>query len=179
MSCQLPNAGRNSRSVVILDFSGVGEVMAGNAAEARRYWEAVYPSIYDADDWRNGIRDGTAESCWQAWILSATGDAELGVRYAEEVFRYFQEERPLGPNARERFFLLVCDLVVGDPDGAIERIEFAADYGVIGGWFFVLQHPVVDGLRGDPRFEAALDALEARITEQRENLERVWAGEST
>jgi TolB-like protein len=154
-------------------------LMTGNAEEARKYFQAAFPGIYDPDDWRNGIRDGTADSCWQAWILAATGDAELGVRYAEDIFQYFQEERPLGPDAQERFMLLVCDLVAGDRESAIARLERVAEHGVMGGWFFVLRHPAVDSIRGDPRFEAAMDAMEAQINQQRENLERIWAEEST
>ena len=154
-------------------------LMAGNAEQARGHFQAVFPGVYDPDDWKNGIRDGTAYSCWQAWILSATGDAELGVRYAEDVFEYFREERPLGPNAREQMVLLVCDVVVGDRAGALERLERVVESGVFGGWHMVLRHPALDNLRDDPRFQAALDAIDARITEQRENLERIWAEEST
>ena len=75
--------------------------------------------------------------------------------------------------------LLVCDLVAGDRESAIARLERVAEHGVMGGWFFVLRHPAVDSIRGDPRFEAAMDAMEAQINQQRENLERIWAEGST
>jgi TolB-like protein/Tfp pilus assembly protein PilF len=163
-----------SRNVTLARF----HQMAGNADQARKYYQMAFPGVYDPDDWLNAIRDATSEVCWQAWILTASGDPDLGVRYAEAVLRYFQEERPLGPDIGEQLHLVVCDTLVGDRPGALDRLERAVDDGAIGGWYMVLRHPALEELWDEDRFRAVMDEIETRMAEQREHVESVLAEES-
>jgi hypothetical protein len=133
------------------------------------------PRFGDRAQWGAAIQQQTNQACDVGWLMIRTGDEAQGMALIEQTLEYLQIELPQYTEHADRFAPDACLLAKGELDAALSAFETRVAHGHIGFWWIETRLPWNEPLRGTPRFEAALQQIEARIAEQRARLEQTKA----
>ena len=156
-------------------FIGFLHIMSGDYKLAREAFEIAEPRFYDRSAFRAAIEQQTSQGCTNAWIMMHTGDEEMGEELLDMTIKYLEEELPQYIDHADRFGYELCYVLQGDIEKSLQAFETRVAHGHISGWWFFSQAPWFEPLRGEPRFEAALQQIRDRVALQRENLARMDA----
>ncbi|NNE05027.1 MAG: hypothetical protein HKN15_04795 [Xanthomonadales bacterium] len=107
--------------------------------------------------------------------MMRTGDEALGQALLDMTIEYIENELPNYIEHPYRYDYTGCYLASGDLEKAISAFETTVDHGHYSGWWIFTNLPWFEPLRGEPRFEAALQRVRDEMTAQRENLARIDA----
>jgi hypothetical protein len=133
------------------------------------------PRFGDRAQWGAAIQQQTNQGCDVGWLMIRTGDKAQGMALIEQTLEYLQIELPQYTEHADRFAPDACLLAKGELDAALSAFETRVAHGHIEFWWIETRLPWNEPLRGTPRFEAALQQIEARIAGQRARLEQTKA----
>ncbi|HZD05196.1 MAG TPA: tetratricopeptide repeat protein, partial [Longimicrobiales bacterium] len=136
--------------------------------EARRQYRLLYPGVGRASIPLFGA------FLWDplglAYALDRLGEGEEAREIAREVIRTTERELPADPDHLPRHRMAVAHLILGDTAAALDWLEEAVDVGYRD-VRLVRTIPVLDPLRGHPRFQALLERMEILLAEERRRIE--------
>jgi tetratricopeptide (TPR) repeat protein len=156
-------------------FFGFLHTLDGDYEKARTAFEMAEPRFFDRSTFRAAIEQQVGQGCLNAWLIMRTGDPELGQELLEMTIRYLEDELPRYIDHADRFGYAGCYLAQGDTQKALDAFETQVEHGHYSGWWIFTKLPWFEPLRGEPRFEAALQTIRDRMAVQRENLARLDA----
>ncbi len=156
-------------------FIGFLHMMSGDYKLAREAYEIAEPRFFDRSTFRAAIEQRTSQGCTNAWIMMHTGDEDMGQELLDMTIKYLEDELPKYIDHADRFGYENCYLVHGDIEKSLQAFETRVAHGHISGWWIFTRAPWFEPLRGEPRFEAALQQIRDTIAMQRENLARIDA----
>lgn len=156
-------------------FFGFLHTLDGNYEKARAAFEIAEPRFFDRSTFRAAIEQQANQGCLNAWLMMRTGDPELGQELLGMTIRYLEDELPTYVDHADRFGMAGCYLARGDTEKALDAFETTVAHGHYSGWWIFTSLPWFEPLKGEPRFEAALQRVRGRMAEQRENLARLDA----
>lgn len=137
---------------------------------ARETLEFVEPRYFDPERWREAIEFNASDACLAGYLMLRTGDETLGTELLSVTTEYLSEELPTYIEHADRYSIEDCLIAQGEIDGALAAIQTRFEHHHYGFWWWLRLSPLYRPLRGEPRFEAALERVEADITAQREAL---------
>lgn len=108
------------------------------------------------------------QSCMYSSLIHKAMDQDLGAEMSRVAID--QVDKVLLDHQRRQVNLplSLCHLVLGDREGALDRIEAAIADGQLGNWWFLLSHPLFKSLALEPRFVLARKHIESAIAKQKE-----------
>jgi TolB-like protein len=154
-------------------FFGFLHTLDRDYEKARASFELAEPRFFERSTFRAAIEQQSVQGCLNAWLMMHTGDEKLGRELLDMTISYIENELPKYVDHADRFGFTGCYLASGDNDKAISTFETWADHGHISGWWINTNLPWFEPIRGEPRFEAAIQGIRDRMTLQRENLARL------
>jgi TolB-like protein/Tfp pilus assembly protein PilF len=157
------------------NFFGFLHTLNGDYFKAREAFTIAEPRFFERASFRAAIEQQTTQGCLNAWIMMRTGDQSLGEELLGMTIDYIENELPQYMEHADRFGYPGCYLASGDHAKALDAFETQVAHGHIGGWWVNTRMPWFEPLRGEPRFEAALQSIRDRMAVQRENLARMEA----
>ena len=157
------------------NFLGFVNILSGDYEKARIAFEIAEPRFFDRANWRAAIEYNNAQGCINAWVMMHTNDLKMGQDLLEMTLSYMENELPGYVEHADRYAYPACYAIKGDFAKALDAIEIQVEHGHISYWWISLNQPYFDPLRGEPRFEAALQRIHQRNALQRANLERLDA----
>ena len=137
---------------------------------ARDALEFVEPRYFDPGRWREAIEFNASDACLAGYLMLRTGDETLGTELLSVTTKYLSEELPTYIQHADRYSIEDCLIAQGEIDGALRAIETRFEHHHYQFWWWLRLSPLYRPLRGEPRFEAALERVEADIKVQREAL---------
>lgn len=156
-------------------FFGFVHMLNGDYEEALAAKLRGEPRFAERAQWGAAIQQQTNEACEVGWLMVRTGDEAQGMALIEQTLEYLQIELPQYTEHADRFAPDACLLAKGDLDAALSAFESRVAHGHIAFWWIETRLPWNEPLRGTPRFEAAMQQIEARIAGQRARLEQAEA----
>ncbi len=108
--------------------------------------------------------------CQVGWILLQTGDIEMGNELLDYTENFILNELPGYIEHADRYDVESCFIARDQVDKALDYLETKYSHKHYSGWYFLRMHPEFEPLWGHPRFEAAMQQIEADIAIQRERL---------
>lgn len=156
-------------------FVGFIHMLNHDYDAARTAFEIAEPRVWNPASWKAAYQESISNTCDYAWIMMETGDEPLGRQLLEEVLVYYQQELPAYIQYPERYNASVCYMLNGEPEKALKLIEARVHNRFIEGWWWYTRHPVLQPLHSEQRHKAAMDALQAELLIQRENVQRMIA----
>jgi TolB-like protein/Tfp pilus assembly protein PilF len=145
-------------------FAGHGAAALGDLPVARRYLER---GLSGAGDWN------TAQGALLlAWILQHSGEAEGAGELLRDATARFERRWGGQPRRLEDYVDLARIRVVErDREEAVRQMQEAAGLG----WRFLHEHtgdPILESLRGDPRYDRLMAEVKADVDRMRARVER-------
>lgn len=156
-------------------FIGFLHIASGDYQQARAAFEIAEPRFFDRSTFRAAIEQRTTQGCVHAWIMMHTDDEDMGQELLDMTIKYLEDELPQYIDHADRFGYAGCYLARGDIEQSLRAFETQVAHGHISGWWLQTRMPWFEPLRGEPRFEAALQQIRDRVALQRENLARIDA----
>jgi TolB-like protein len=156
-------------------FFGFLHTLDGDYRKARASFELAEPRFFDRLTFRAAIEQQSTQGCLNAWLMMRTGDEELGRELLDMTIAYIEDELPQYVDHADRFDFTGCYLASGDNEKAISAFETWADHGHISGWWINTNLPWFEPIRGEPRFEAAMQSIRDRMATQKEKLAQIDA----
>ncbi|NNL96478.1 MAG: hypothetical protein HKO64_12725, partial [Xanthomonadales bacterium] len=156
-------------------FFGFLHTLDGDFEKARAAFQRAEPRFFDRSTFREAIEQQSTQGCLSAWLMMRTGDEALGQALLDMTIEYIENELPNYIEHPYRYDYTGCYLASGDLEKAISAFETTVDHGHYSGWWIFTSLPWFEPLRGEPRFEAALQRVRDEMTAQRENLARIDA----
>jgi tetratricopeptide (TPR) repeat protein len=157
------------------EFFGFMYLIQGELEKAKSAFRIAEPRFFDRATWRAAIEQQNSQGCINAWLLMQTGEEALGQSLLDMTLAYMEVELPNYIAHADRYGYMPCYLAKGDLNKALESLETTVEHGHYGGWWLWTTVPLWEPLRGEPRFEAALQSIRDRVAIQRENLRRMEA----
>ena len=154
-------------------FIGFLHLMSGDYQQAREAFEIAEPYFADRSTFRMAIEQQTSQGCTVGWLMMRTGDEDMGQELLDMTIKYLEDELPRYIDHADRNNYAGCYIVRGDIEKSLAAFETQVAHGHISGWWLQTRLPWYDPLRGEPRFEAALQQIRDRVAMQRENLARM------
>jgi serine/threonine protein kinase/tetratricopeptide (TPR) repeat protein len=140
----------------VLDAAGDIELIAGKWEDAQRH----YQKLVDLVSWRGQPGNKLAFTMMK---LGRTGEAEAILRQNLEFCLGLDGiDKPGSP---VRYFLAEIYALLGRKTEAIDAFEKAQENGYYDRW--IVPDPLIDGIRGEPRFEAIMGKIRGRIAAMR------------
>jgi hypothetical protein len=99
-----------------------------------------------------------------------SGDEQLGGDLVRASLDYLEQELPRYIEHADRYSIEACYMVLGQPEKALSAIETRVSHGHWHQWWFMRRMPLYEPLRGEPRFEVAIQKIEDDLVVQRANL---------
>lgn len=155
-------------------FMGFLHIMSGDYQRAREAFEIASPLLFDRATQRAGIEQ-KSNGCVVGWLMMQTGEDSRGRELIAMTLDYLENELPNYIEHADRYSYETCYLVRGENEKALQAIETHVAHGHIAHWWIDIRMPWFEPLRGEPRFEAALQKIHDTIALQRENLARIDA----
>ncbi len=147
-----------------LALAGLAAMAMQDFHSARAYFER---GLSDAPAF-----EGLHGSMGLAWILQQSGEVERAQALVHRVTRAFEQFWGGQPRRPEDFINLArIRLLRGDREDAIRQVETAVRQG----WRVLHEEgnpPILDSLRGDPRYDRLIAEVEADIARMRARVER-------
>jgi TolB-like protein/Tfp pilus assembly protein PilF len=137
---------------------------------AREAFELAWPGMFDPTQWRAAIQAQPDDGCFVGWVMTRTGDEQLGGDLVRASLDYLQQELPRYVEHADRYSIDACYMALGETDKALAALETRVDHGHRGQWWFWRKMPLYEPLWGEPRFEAAMQKIQDDIAIQRANL---------
>jgi len=156
-------------------LTGYLYTMTGDYPRAREAFQVAEPGFFDRATLRAAIERNAGDACTVGWVLGRTGDAELGRALNEMALDYLVNELPRFIEHADLFAPEHCYLALGDTGKALAAFETAVAHGHYSFWWINSRFPWFEPLRGEPRFEAAMQQIRDRVALQRGNLARMDA----
>jgi tetratricopeptide (TPR) repeat protein len=144
--------------------------MSGEFGKAREHFEVSDPGFFKRDQWRAALEDEPGMGCQIGWILLKTGDVQLGNDLLDMTEAYLVDELPEYIDHADQYTVDACYAARGRMEEALDSIETSVSHHHYQQWFFLRMHPQWEPLQGHPRFEAAMQQIEADMKQQREIL---------
>jgi TolB-like protein len=151
----------------------------GNLKKAREFWLKGDSSWASPDQWLRLIEEQPASACDFAGILTGTGDPAQGKELVRQI-RLRYKDIQLGSQREMRLWPILCDLVEGSYERALDALEQQVEQGYIWdtwrfgrGWRAIGKLPWWDPIRDHPRYIAIVKEIEAKKAEQRELLRQM------
>jgi len=141
----------------------------GDFAVARERYAAAFPELFQ-DDGPDVHPDNYGEAINLYPVLMGTGESELAEVLLDKSLAVM-EPLPRGSIYGFRIRDVYVNALRGDKQRALELLREATDEGVIVNWWYYDRHPNLASLHDEPEFKAILADIEARIAQQRANLE--------
>jgi TolB-like protein len=157
------------------NFIGFLHVMNGDYPRAKEAFELNEPEFFDPATFRDAIERQTTQGCIVGWLMMQTGEEAQGQQLIDMTLNYVENELPTYVDDADRFGSETCYLVTGDFEKAISTFETVVAHGHINAWWILTQLPWYEPIRGEPRFEAAMQSIRDKMAVQRENLARLEA----
>jgi TolB-like protein/Tfp pilus assembly protein PilF len=148
-------------------------MMKGDASMARRTGESFLSRFAGGETRQSALEANPEHACPAAWVLYQSGDEEPGLALSRATVRYVEDELPGYVDRAPALDTEICHALEGNAEAALQSIENAVRAGDFLGWWMVIRHPANAQLRHEPRFQAAVAAIERRMATQRENLSRL------
>ena len=120
-------------------------------------------------------RDVPSRACVIAWLIRDAIDAELGIAISRTTIDHVNANLLDHQVSQLNLSLSACHLVLGDREGALDRIEQAVQDGQLERWFFTLSYPIFKTIELEPRYQSARQQIEAAMADQRERFLRLSA----
>ncbi len=145
-------------------FAGHTALALGDLPAARRYFE-------------QGLQGATSllrgwGTLGLAWVLQQSGEAERARELTRDAARQLERRWRGAPKRLEDYADLARIRVLeGDRQGALQALEEA----VRRGWRFYndgINKPILESLRGEPRYERLMAEVQADVARQRARVER-------
>jgi tetratricopeptide (TPR) repeat protein len=152
-----------------LEFVSIVHTLNGDWKRARELMLQAFPSYGSSDSWAVQIEDSMDIACRMAEIYIRTNDEAMGEKLIDDVLTYHARVKTLIED-QDRIAPAACWVLRGDYDlalGAVESWVAAKQHSF---WWLVYKLPVFDTIRAEPRFQAAMQAIEADVAEQRQLL---------
>jgi TolB-like protein/Tfp pilus assembly protein PilF len=154
---------RNSPDAML--WAGQITAALGDLSAAGHYFERGLPE--PTSTWEKERAELTL-----AWILQQSGEAEQARRLLQEASSRFKNRRR-GHSLRPEDYAESAQIrvVAGDHEGAIRELQEA----VRNGWRHYLQYPgdpILNSLRGDPRYDRLMAEVRADVDRMRARVER-------
>jgi tetratricopeptide (TPR) repeat protein len=144
-------------------------------AKAREALQIAEPRFFDRAQWREAIELSLGQGCMVAYVLMRTGDESMGRELLDTTISYLEQELPGYVEHAERYDQ-GCYAVAGDVDKALDSLEVNLAHGHNSGWWFWSKLPQMEILRGEPRYEAVLQAIQEKNAVMRERLASLEGG---
>jgi TolB-like protein/Tfp pilus assembly protein PilF len=141
-------------------------LLNGDFARARELMAQAYPGWEDPHQWPRMIREQTSMSCVVAGIFSKSGDAARAEELVGQTIAYYDSLAARIQHA-DALAPLDCWALRGDDEQALAMLETQVAHGHIAGWWLNYQWPWWNELRATPRFQAAMQMIQDKVTEQR------------
>jgi TolB-like protein/lipopolysaccharide biosynthesis regulator YciM len=151
-------------------FFGYVNTLKADYEAARQAFETANPAMFDRERWRAAIEKQPDDGCVVGWIMLRTGDEQLGSDLVRASLDYLEQELPRYIEHADRYSIEACYMVLGQPEKALSAIETRVSHGHWHQWWFMRRMPLYEPLRGEPRFEAAMQKIEDDLVVQRANL---------
>jgi len=161
-------------------YSGIAGFLAvvhGDIQLAREIQLTSEPGWLEPEQWPELVERSRRGACTVAWVLMNTGDEKLGSALLREAISYLEDSLPLVHEHTDWDHPEVCYLTAGDTEKALLSIETELSHNHLYAWV-AHQMPMYDLIRHEPRFQAASAEHERRVSVQRENIERMAAGQT-
>jgi TolB-like protein len=156
-------------------FIGFLHLMNGDYQKSKDAFELQDASLFDPATFREGIERLNTQGCIVGYVMMRTGEEAKGRQLIDMTLNYVENELPTYVDHADRFGLENCYLVNGDYEKALTAIETSFEHGHINGWWIQTRFPWYEPIRGEPRYEAAMQSVRDRMAIQRENLARIDA----
>ncbi len=145
-------------------------LIQGDYAKAREFFERGAPLYWDRSSWRDAIGKDKSLGCSIADTMMHTGDGQMGHELLGVIISYVETELPRYVDYPERFGYFGCHVIAGDYEKALDGFEKMVEGGFYEGWWAWSQLPEFEPLRGNPRWQAGLAKIQKRNEQQREKL---------
>jgi TolB-like protein len=149
-----------------LQFISIVHILNGDWVNAREVMLQALPGYQNSDGWQVLIKQDMEISCRMAEIYLRTGADSLGEQLIEDVIAYHGKVKSMVED-EDRIVPSECWLNRGDFDLAIDALESAVAHKHYSFWWLWIKLPAWDPVRADPRFQAAVQAIEAEVSAQR------------
>ena len=137
---------------------------------AREEFEGAIPRLFDRAQWRAAIEERPDDGCIVGWLMTRTGDEQLGSDLIRTALDYLEQEAPRYMQHADRYSIEGCYVALGETDRALAAIETRIDHGHWAFSWTLRKMPLYEPLWGEPRFEAAMQKIQDGIAIQRTNL---------
>ncbi|MGD8680200.1 MAG: tetratricopeptide repeat protein, partial [Lysobacterales bacterium] len=165
---------RMGRPPMFNNFFAYTNLLKGDYAAARDAFQLAIPGLFDRAEWQKAIAENPDVGCLAGTALLRSGQQTLGTDLLRANIDYLERELPQYIQHADRYSLDVCYVALGQNGKALDAVETRVDHGHWRGWWF-WRAPFMDPLRGDPRFEAAIQKVRDGIAGQRARLKSTAA----
>jgi TolB-like protein len=152
----------------LLPIIGSAMVTIGEVDRARDLYLQADPGWLNREEWADLIKFNPGHVCLVSWILTRTGDAELGQGLLEEATVFLERTLPAAIEHADRFVPDICYLMAGDTEKALASLETQLSHGHIASWRYDHRLPLYELIRHEPRYQAMVEERDRRIAEQRQ-----------
>ncbi len=146
--------------------------------EALADWSRVAPSLFDASQRDDAVRQYADIGCVVADVLRRQGEQAMADLLVADVVTFVTEELPRYKEyANSAGNLAYCHAYRGDFDAAMDEIESNLRNRQFVFWWQSRALELFDPLKGNARYEALMQAFEAEMARQRASLDRLEQAE--
>lgn len=147
-------------------------------AQALEHWRKVAPSLFDDTQRAYALRRNADIGCVVADALRRQGEQVRADALVSDVMAFVTDELPrYQKHADWTGNLAYCHAYAGDFEAALDQLESNFRNRHFFFWWQSRQLELFDPLKGDPRYEALMQAFEDEMTRQRDNLDRLEQAE--
>jgi TolB-like protein/cytochrome c-type biogenesis protein CcmH/NrfG len=155
-----------------LQFMATNLANVNETQKALELYLAAQPGWTDPAQWDRMVdEEGAARACQVAWLLLRAGDATNGAGLLTRASHYVEEELPAVMEHAEAQGAIFCQLARGDNEQALTTLETMLAHNHLFGWDAPIRSTLFDPIRDEPRFIAAVEERERRLTQQRAEIE--------
>jgi hypothetical protein len=133
---------------------------------ARELILTASPGFADSAQWAGLISDSMGNACTMAQVFIKTGDEGKAKQLIDDVIAHHDSVKSLIEHAY-RIAPVECWLLQGEFDKALESLETRVAHNHYSDWWLASKLPGWEPLRAEPRFQAAVQAIETAVAEQR------------
>ena len=147
-------------------FVGLVLALDGKYTRARDLIEQAFPAWKDPAQWGRMIQAFTTDACLVAGVYAGAGETIKARKLMDQVIEYYA----LLESKIDHAYTLApvdCWVAKGDNDKALDMLETQIQNGFISWWWVSYQWPWWDNIRSEPRFQAAMQTIAERVSEQR------------